>query len=505
MINEPTLFADRKQLLHGQRALARVCGLAQLLALCVYMTCWLVVPNSHDAAVGCGFLGITVSLTPVFFAAARREFRSLLCGAAVFSLAPIWFLYLETVLPGYDAFEYTPPAYRLQAFCYIAIFLATAFLLYYFLWARITRLSVRSFSYLSDLKREPNTYFYLACFVFVFPLVAFLAFYGSANTLWTALTAGRAGGGSPGGLLIQDSIGGISSLMLPINWMWQTTPYFGTLAFVFAQRKTSPMALASIAMAFAVVFAYFLGGSRGNMMYMAAPILYYFVVYNWDKGLRFWAVTGACFFLLVGVMEMQVRFRGNLLEVLADPDKAAREAGLRSATTLDITESQRDNNAYMLGLIVRGYPDKYAYEGYDDFVATLLNPIPRAVWPGKPILVGAKDVAYQPAFVLDGPLYMPTASLSYSVVGEAYRTQGLFGVLFYAFTYALILSFFDALIVYSSRRQIIGIGLLGFSVFLAFWGFRSFFAFITFLYILLTAIAILFAKAYLDRHNWRWL
>lgn len=503
MVTANPLLADRKIILAAQRQLAWHCATVQFLAFLLFGGCWFLFPDVHEVAVGCGFMGIFSCLTPIMVALFTKEFRVLLCGVAAFNLAPIWFLYLETVIPSYDAYIYTPPTYRFQVFLYISLFLFTVNLLYTFLWGQISRFSIRSFSFLNELRADVPTYYYISLFTFLFPLVAFLGYYGSPGVLWQAISGGRAGGGSFGGLLISDSVGALGSLMLPINWLWQTTPFFGTLTFVMARKKKSLHALVPLLMGIAVVFAFFLSGSRGNMMYVAAPIFYYFVVYNWDKGIRFWSTIITCFFLLVGVMEMQVRFRGNLLDVITNPEKAAREQGLASATTIDVTESQRDNNFYLFGLIVKGYPDKYNFEGFNDFVAILLNPVPRAFWPGKPILLGAKDVAYQSPFVLDGPLFMGTTSLSYSVVGEAYKSKGLFGVLFYAGVYALILVFFDALAVYSSRHQIIAIGLLGTSVFLAFWGFRSFFAFVTFLYPLLVSIALLRCKAYAEANNWR--
>ncbi|MFK8161599.1 MAG: hypothetical protein AB8H12_03970, partial [Lewinella sp.] len=465
MFASSKLFADRKYMLATQRQLAWVCAVVQFAAFVLFGTCWLLYPDVHEVAVACGFMGIFSCLTPFIVALWTKEFRALLCGIAVFNLAPIWFLYLETVIPSYDAYIYTPPGYRFQAFLLIALFLFTTNALYTFLWAPISRLSIRSFSFLGDLKPNVRSFYFVSLFTFVFPLVAFLGYYGSPGILWQAISGGRSGGGSFGGLLISDSVGALSSLMLPINWLWQTTPFFGTLTFVMATKKKSLEALIPLLMGFAVVFAFFLSGSRGNMMYVAAPIFYYFVVYNWNKGIKFWATIIGCFFLLVGVMEMQVRFRGNLLEVITNPEKAARDNGLKSFTTIDVTESQRDNNFYLLGLILKGYPDKYEYEGFNDFVAILLNPVPRAFWPGKPVLLGAKDIAYQAPFVLDGPLYMGTTSLSYSVVGEAYKAKGIFGIIFYASVYSLIIIFFDALTVYSSRKQIIAVGLLGTSVF----------------------------------------
>ncbi|GAB3512715.1 hypothetical protein GCM10027341_53790 [Spirosoma knui] len=181
-------------------------------------------------------------------------------------------------------------------------------------------------------------------------------------------------------------------------------------------------------------------------------------------------------------MEIQVRFRGGLLDVILDPAAAARSQGLESATSFDPTKTHRDNNMYLFCLIINSHPNKYAYKGFNDFFAILANPIPRFLWPEKPLLDGAKDISSMSAFIVDGPLTMGTTSLTYSVVGEAFLSGGLIGLIVYAFTYVLFLLYFDAIIPRSTKQIPMTIGVLGVSVFLMFWGYRSFFALITFLY-----------------------
>ena len=486
-----------------QRRIAQVCAWTQLTLLLVFTGCWLLAPQRNDLAIACGYLGLLGSLAPVAYMLYWGRPPLLFNALTGFNIAPIWFLYLETVLPGHDAFEYTPANYRLEAFWWIAVFMLTVNLLYLLLRSPLSRFSVRNFSYLREVSLGPRGYCYLTLFTFVFPLVAFLGYYGSPAVLWTAISGGRVGGGSSGGLLIQDAVGDSGSLMLPVNWLFQATPFFGMMAVISSRHWRSVWALGALALSFLTVFVFFLSGSRGITMYVAAPLLFGFFYYSWDKGLKFWSVAGLLFVLAIGVMELQVRFRGNLLDVLADPEKAAREHGYRSATTLDITESQRDNNTYLLGLILKGYPDKYRFEGFNNFVAVIVNPIPRTFWPGKPTLIGAKDLSQQDGFVLDGPLYMGTTSLSYSIVGEAYKARGIWGILVYAIPLTLFLVYFDALVYYTRVREELVVGLLGMSIFLAFWGFRSLFAFMTFLYPLLLIVCVLYGLALFRRLSLR--
>jgi hypothetical protein len=189
---------------------------------------------------------------------------------------------------------------------------------------------------------------------------------------------------------------------------------------------------------------------------------------------------------------MQVRFRGNLLDVLADPERAAYEHGLASATTFDPSQSHRDNNMYLFCLMVQGYPDRYHYEGFHDFFAVLVNPVPRAIWPNKPSLNGAADLSHQFSFVLDGPLFMGTTSLTYSIAGEAYQADGMWGIFVYASVYALFMLSLDGVVYYTIHRHVLSVGVLGMSVFLSFWGYRSFLALFSFAYPLLFLILLLY-------------
>jgi hypothetical protein len=89
---------------------------------------------------------------------------------------------------------------------------------------------------------------------------------------------------------------------------------------------------------------------------------------------------------------------------------------------------------------------------------------------------------------------MGTTSLTYSVVGDAYQANGIWGLLVYGAIFGLFTIFFDALTYYTREKQALAAGLLGVGVFLSFWGFRSLFALITFLYpiaFLLIAVSVI--------------
>lgn len=476
-VNYPK-YGDLSNLIELKKV-AKSCLYANFGASFIYFVSFLLVPDSHTLAVSCGVLAILISLTPLYYAISNKRFETLFSCISIFNIAPIWFLYLEAVLPGYDAFVYSPPVYRMEAFFWIAIFLVFANMFYLLLWKTGTEFSINVFSFLRRVRIKPGTYAFLTILAFVIPLTGFYFYYGSVDKLWIWLTAGRSDAGKE---LVEASVGRYGGLMNPLNYLFMLTPMFGAIAIVSYKRWTGIMPVLCILLSFAVIFVFFLGGSRGTMMFVAAPVLFFIFYYNWHHGLKFWIPALLSVFLLIGVMEFQVRFRGNLLEVMSNPEKAAKENDLKSVTTFDPSHSHRDNNTYLLCLAIKGYPDKYKFQGFSDLFAILVNPIPRAIWPNKPVLGGAKDLSEQSQFILDGPLFMGTTSLTYSVVGEAYMQQGVWGLLVYGAIYGLFVLFFDGTIFYTRSKQPLAAGILGAGVFLSFWGFRSFFALMSFVY-----------------------
>ena len=100
------------------------------------------------------------------------------------------------------------------------------------------------------------------------------------------------------------------------------------------------------------------------------------------------------------------------------------------------------------------------------------------------------DIHFLSKPIAEGPLIMGTTSLTYSVVGEAFQAKGLIGLIIYGSIYAIFLLFFDGVIYYTTKQNALTVGILGISVFLAFWGYRSLFALVSFIYPLLLFIIV---------------
>ena len=82
------------------KKIAKSCLYSHFGASFIYFFSSLLFPDSHTLAVTCGVIAILVSFTPVFYAFSVKRFQLLFSCISIFNIAPIWFLYLEAVLPG---------------------------------------------------------------------------------------------------------------------------------------------------------------------------------------------------------------------------------------------------------------------------------------------------------------------------------------------------------------------------------------------------------------------
>jgi hypothetical protein len=470
------------------RKIAKICFFLQGISFLFFAFVYFTINPSNEIAIFCGIWSVVVSTAPIWYSILKRKSKLIFSGIAIFNFAPIWFLLLETILPGYDAYEYSPATYKIEALIWVSLFQIFINFFYIFFWRRVTKHSVNSFSFLNNIKIRPNTFAKLSIASFFLPLIIFLFYYGTLDGLWNAITAGRADGNS-GGLLMQDSIGGSNSFLLPMNWLWQLTPLFAAIAFVSFKQKSNIISICALVFGIAVIFQSFLGGTRSTMIFVSTPFLFFLFFYNWNQGIKFWIYTSIILIAVVGVMEFQLRFRNEkFLDVLSHLKYAERTYNLKSATTFDFTQSHRDNNMYLFCLLLKEYPKNYGYEGFHEFFAVLANPVPRAFWPNKPIMQGAKDLVDQYPAVSNGPLEMGTTSLTYSIVGEAYMENGIWGIILYTFIYSIFLLFIDGIVIYANTKQPLSVGLLGLCLFLSFWSYRDFFSLISFIYPILFAI-----------------
>jgi hypothetical protein len=160
-------------------------------------------------------------------------------------------------------------------------------------------------------------------------------------------------------------------------------------------------------------------------------------------------------------------------------------------------ETHRDNNLYMFTLHVMYMPTPFPFAGYYEFYVIIVNPIPRAIWPGKPkgIQESKNTFAVAKGPVTKGPVRVGTASLSSSIVSDGFRIHHYFGVALYAVIFGLMASSWDRLgqhRLFTSKLYFI---LNSAWLFWLLWSFRSSFAWITGMYSVWGAYIFCFAAS----------
>jgi hypothetical protein len=307
----------------------------------------------------------------------KQDSRALLSCYTVMMLSPIWFLYLEAVFPGGDCWL-LPAHHVVHTLAYSAFFLMVCNLAY---CAKMPKAAVRwhDRSFLRLI--NPSFLPVLGISLTLLTFFVVLARYGwSWEATKEVYLAGRSGGS---GLIRRGGIGGWEVFIQPLDFMCASVPTIAALSWVrFPQERATPLILrAAVTLCAAfLIFVMFLGGSRGLMAtYLAGPATIWILFgRQWLGKVPHLVVSAILFILLIGVWEYQKNKRSNLLE-----DLETAEDFLES-TTFDPSKAHRDNNLYIFTLNHMYRPDPFPFQGFYDFYVLAVNPIPRALWPGKP-------------------------------------------------------------------------------------------------------------------------
>jgi oligosaccharide repeat unit polymerase len=202
-----------------------------------------------------------------------------------------------------------------------------------------------------------------------------------------------------------------------------TIPFLGTylISRRLAMWKKALVALISLSL-FMVIF--FSGERRILALIVLGPLGYAFFSTP-SRTLKKWAPVFLV--LLVGLfwmMQAQVQFRSA---GFYEFDAAKVEA--------NILEMHRDNNFYWFTMAVDTMPSTYEYTREWIFLQVFTHPIPRFLWPEKPYSTGFPFAQWEEV----------GASLSVSVIGELYISQGLFGIVLGGLIYGWMAKHWDSL------------------------------------------------------------
>lgn len=417
-----------------------------------------------------------ISLLPILLRAIKQPQR-LLSGHTVILAAPAWFVYLEAIFPNGDA--WLLPAHAvIKALSYVAFFLFVFNVAYAF---RMPAWAIRFHEKHFRVQLPPNFFPIVGIGFTLVMLFVIWGYYGfNASRAVEAYLGGRSTGS--GGLIKRGGIGGWEVFLQPFAFMAPVVPTLAALSWVrFGQegRGALPLKVLVTACAALLIFMMFLGGSRGNMaVFLAGPVAIWLLFGRRLPKSVFLTITIGAFLFLIGMWEYQMRKRSNLLEDVGSFQDLVQE------TSFNPMETHRDNNLYLFTLNVMYMPNPYPFEGYREFYLMLVNPIPRAIWPGKPKGIQESKYTFSVAKgpVTKGPIKVGTASLSSSIVSDGFRIHHYLGITLYAVIFGLMASVWDSVgqkrLFVSKLYFILNAAWL----FWLLWSFRSSFAWITGMY-----------------------
>lgn len=176
------------------------------------------------------------------------------------------------------------------------------------------------------------------------------------------------------------------------------------------------------------LFTAFVGGTRNVLAtYLATfTVAYAFSLPHDRRRELLMVVIGAAVALLVSTVVM-LEFRNIGFKNYLD--------GYRSGEIEpDRTTIFVDYNLYVIAKLTTVFPEHHPYLGLEIPYLSVIRPIPRAVWPGKP---EGMSMGIEEALDAEG------LTLASSFIGEAYISGGQFGVILSAMVFGIIFGWWN--------------------------------------------------------------
>jgi hypothetical protein len=145
---------------------------------------------------------------------------------------------------------------------------------------------------------------------------------------------------------------------------------------------------------------------------------------------------------LLLALQIMLEYRNVGLSVLVGTGEQTVN-GFEKRQVLEEQHLRVDDNFYRLCQIIQLIPKTHAYVYHDYLFYVLVRPVPRVLWPDKPV---------DPGFDLPSALGVEGVSYSYSVIGELYMSLGFIGIAVGGWFYGRIAAFARALLSRSTTQ-----------------------------------------------------
>lgn len=390
----------------------------------------------------------------------------------------LFWLLLDPLLMREGIDEFSPDVI-LKALLYASIFIAAlcaGYLIPAFL-------GVRSFFSRMPSETNDDRVFWLTVAIYVLGIIPQIYVSGGSPTeFWHLLLAGYSPDVEIGWR--RGMLGNLNDFLKSIAHLLDLTIPFLGVYLVRRQLILWKKLLLMLMMLSLFLIIFFSGERRIFALIVLGPLLYVFFVTAKAVRRKWSPVFLAGVLLLFWMMQAQVQFRSG---GFYDFDPAVVQT--------NPIEMHRDNNFYWFATAVDTMPSMYEFTNEWVFLQIFTHPIPRFLWPEKPYTVGLPFVQWDEA----------GASLSISIVGELYVSQGLTGIVLGGLLYGWMAKNWDQLREYFSRSHAISL-VYALGVTLLLIGVRSFGDIVLNWYVLgIVVVALRFSGQHVRSRRWEGL
>ena len=355
--------------------------------------------TTPDALFPCA-ISIAVGLAIAPLAAARRSPRTLLRAEHILVLSPIYWLLLDLLQQAY-AMERLQRSSIIGTFFSIGLFCTAVWLTTF---VRPLKLP-SSLAHAANHRLSPGIIFKLVLVFFSLAIIKF-AYPSNFNPVVMLFHLGSDRWSAP---WARETLGGWSSFIDHLDYFGYLLPTLTTLLVVRTRKLNIPV-LTSVGLS-AIITAFLAqsGGRRIIGVVLGAAIICW-VLEQQKLKIKQILVAILSVVLVLGTMQWMLEVRNDGFQTALQEQKEFQYQHLHI-----------DDNFLRLSQVIALIPRYYPHVYEKQIIFTLIRPIPRALWPGKPV---------DPGFDLPTALGVEGVSLSYSVIGDWYICAGWLGVFF---------------------------------------------------------------------------
>jgi oligosaccharide repeat unit polymerase len=400
---------------------------------------------------------IGLALAPIL--AALHKPKTILRVENILVLSPIYWLLLDLLQKAYTIEDFWIEGVR-GAFFGIGLFVMGIWIAVIMRPWSLPRFMVKASSYQlnsQDIFKVIIIFFSLSIFKYAYPCqfnpVVMISSLGLDR--WSAPWA-------------RSAFGGWNSFIDHLDYFGYLLPTL-TMLLILKSKKFNYQILISVFLSLCITAFLAQGGNRRIIGVIFGAAIICWILEQAKLKIRHFIIFIVSIVLLLSFMQLMLEYRGT---------------GFKNINQTEV-ESSKDNylhvddNFYRLSQTILIVPKYAPFVGEKQIFFTLINPIPRILWHGKPI---------DPGFNLAAMIGLEGVGLSHSVIGEWYISAGWIAVIFGGWFYGSLGRMLSNLLVShqtSSSRLVYGISLMA-----LFSGVRSMMALLQMSYALLAWILI---------------